>query len=30
NVATVGVAIAHGDPHMDQPPVQIALCASVT
>jgi carbon-monoxide dehydrogenase medium subunit len=30
NVATVGGAIAHGDPHMDLPPVLIALGASVT
>jgi carbon-monoxide dehydrogenase medium subunit len=29
NVATVGGAIAHGDPHMDLPPVLIALGASV-
>ena len=31
NVATVGGALAHGDPHMDLPPVAIALgaaCAS--
>jgi aerobic carbon-monoxide dehydrogenase medium subunit len=30
NVATVGGAIAHGDPHMDLPPVLIALGASIT
>jgi carbon-monoxide dehydrogenase medium subunit len=30
NVATVGGALAHGDPHMDLPPVLIALGASVT
>src|SRR5262249_42168308 len=30
NVATVGGAIAHGDPHMDLPPVLIALGASLT
>jgi aerobic carbon-monoxide dehydrogenase medium subunit len=30
NVATVGGAIAHGDPHMDLPPVLMALGASVT
>lgn len=30
NVATVGGALAHGDPHMDLPPVLIALDASVT
>ncbi len=29
NVATVGGALAHGDPHMDLPPVLIALNASV-
>jgi carbon-monoxide dehydrogenase medium subunit len=29
NVATVGGAIAHGDPHMDLPPVLMALGASV-
>ena len=29
NVATVGGALAHGDPHMDLPPVLIALDASV-
>jgi carbon-monoxide dehydrogenase medium subunit len=29
NVATVGGALAHGDPHMDLPPVLIALGASV-
>ena len=28
NVATVGGALAHGDPHMDLPPVLIALGAS--
>ena len=27
NVATVGGALAHGDPHMDLPPVLIALGA---
>jgi carbon-monoxide dehydrogenase medium subunit len=30
NVATVGGNLAHGDPHMDLPPVLIALDASVT
>ena len=30
NVATVGGALAHGDPHMDLPPILIALNASVT
>lgn len=30
NVATVGGALAHGDPHMDLPPVLIALGATVT
>ena len=30
NVATVGGALAHGDPHMDLPPIMIALGASVT
>jgi aerobic carbon-monoxide dehydrogenase medium subunit len=29
NVATVGGALAHGDPHMDLPPVLIALRAQV-
>ncbi len=29
NVATVGGAMAHGDPHMDLPPVMIALGATV-
>jgi len=29
NVATVGGALAHGDPHMDLPPVAIALGAKV-
>lgn len=29
NVATVGGALAHGDPHMDLPPIMIALGASV-
>ena len=29
NVATVGGALAHGDPHMDLPPVLIALGASI-
>ena len=29
NVATVGGCLAHGDPHMDLPPVLIALGASV-
>ena len=29
NVATVGGNLAHGDPHMDLPPVLIALGASV-
>ena len=29
NVATLGGALAHGDPHMDLPPVLIALGASV-
>jgi carbon-monoxide dehydrogenase medium subunit len=29
NVATVGGALAHGDPHMDLPPVAIALGARV-
>ena len=29
NVATVGGAMAHGDPHMDLPPVLMALGASV-
>jgi carbon-monoxide dehydrogenase medium subunit len=30
NVATVGGALAHADPHMDLPPVLIALGATVT
>ena len=30
NVATIGGCLAHGDPHMDLPPVMIALGASVT
>jgi carbon-monoxide dehydrogenase medium subunit len=30
NVATIGGCLAHGDPHMDLPPVLIALNASVT
>ncbi|MGH7093163.1 MAG: FAD binding domain-containing protein, partial [Stellaceae bacterium] len=30
NVATIGGNLAHGDPHMDLPPVLIALGASVT
>ncbi len=30
NVATIGGAIAHGDPHMDLPPVLMALGASIT
>ena len=30
NVATVGGALAHGDPHMDLPPVLIALGAKLT
>lgn len=30
NVATVGGALAHGDPHMDLPPVLMALDASIT
>lgn len=30
NVATIGGALAHGDPHMDLPPIMIALGASVT
>jgi aerobic carbon-monoxide dehydrogenase medium subunit len=30
NVATVGGALAHGDPHMDLPPVLIALNASAS
>jgi carbon-monoxide dehydrogenase medium subunit len=30
NVATVGGSLAHGDPHMDLPPVMTALGASVT
>jgi len=30
NVATVGGAMAHGDPHMDLPPVLMALGAAVT
>src|SRR5262245_1251543 len=30
NVATVGGALAHGDPHTDLPPVLMALGASVT
>jgi carbon-monoxide dehydrogenase medium subunit len=29
NVATIGGSLAHGDPHMDLPPVLIALGASV-
>jgi aerobic carbon-monoxide dehydrogenase medium subunit len=29
NVATVGGALAHGDPHMDLPPVAVALGATV-
>src|SRR5215475_13402493 len=30
NVATVGGALAHGDPHMDLPPVLMALDATLT
>ena len=30
NVATVGGALAHGDPHMDLPPVLMALGAKIT
>ena len=30
NVATIGGALAHGDPHMDLPPLLMALGASVT
>jgi carbon-monoxide dehydrogenase medium subunit len=30
NVATIGGALAHGDPHMDLPPVLIALGATLT
>ena len=30
NAATVGGALAHGDPHMDLPPVLIALGATIT
>src|ERR1700755_2593677 len=30
NVATVGGALAHGDPHMDLPPVLMALRATLT
>lgn len=30
NVATIGGALAHGDPHMDLPPVLIALGAQLT
>ena len=30
NVATIGGCLAHGDPHMDLPPVMTALGASVT
>jgi carbon-monoxide dehydrogenase medium subunit len=30
NVATIGGALAHGDPHMDLPPVLMALDASLT
>jgi carbon-monoxide dehydrogenase medium subunit len=30
NVATVGGALAHGDPHMDLPPVLMALGAAVS
>lgn len=30
NVATVGGSLAHGDPHMDLPPVLMALGATVT
>jgi len=30
NVATVGGALAHGDPHMDLPPVMMALGATMT
>jgi aerobic carbon-monoxide dehydrogenase medium subunit len=30
NVATLGGALAHGDPHMDLPPVLIALGATIT
>jgi aerobic carbon-monoxide dehydrogenase medium subunit len=30
NVATVGGCLAHGDPHMDLPPILISLGASVT
>jgi carbon-monoxide dehydrogenase medium subunit len=30
NVATVGGALAHGDPHMDLPPVLMALKATLT
>src|SRR5215467_14496560 len=30
NVATIGGALAHGDPHMDLPPVLMALGATLT
>jgi carbon-monoxide dehydrogenase medium subunit len=30
NVATIGGALAHGDPHMDLPPVLMALGATMT
>jgi carbon-monoxide dehydrogenase medium subunit len=30
NVAMIGGALAHGDPHMDLPPVLMALGASIT
>jgi aerobic carbon-monoxide dehydrogenase medium subunit len=30
NVATIGGALAHGDPHMDLPPVLVALGAELT
>ena len=30
NVATVGGCLAHGDPHMDLPPIMISLGARVT
>ena len=30
NVATIGGSLAHGDPHMDLPPVMVVLGASVT
>ena len=29
NVATIGGALAHGDPHMDLPPVLMALGATL-